>query len=112
MSLFSLGCVDVDSCLVFDDEREGMLRKDLFFLGTSVGFRTVCEDVSFDFGIESALTVGNSVGAVVVGLMELGVCKVSNHCLISKGAQKAHTHTHTHKVGVERAAALGDAPRS
>jgi hypothetical protein len=92
VSLFSLGCVDVDSCLVFDDERDGMLRNDLFFLGTSVGFRTVCEDVSFDFGIESALTVGDSVGAVV-GLMELGVCKVSKHCLISKGMQKAHTHT-------------------
>jgi hypothetical protein len=74
-----------------------MLRKDLFFLGASAGFRTVCEDVSFDFGIESALTVGDSVVAVV-GLMELGVCKVSKHCLISEGAQKARTHTH--KVGV------------
>ena len=79
MSLFSLGCVDVDSCLVFDDERDGMLRRDLFFLGTSVGFKSVCEDVSFDFGIESALTVGDSGGAVIVGLKELGVCKVSRH---------------------------------
>ena len=92
--------------MVFDDERDGMLRNDLFFLGTSVGFRTVCEDVSFDFGIESALTVGDSVGAVV-GLMELGVCKVSKHCLISKEAQKAHTQGRS-----GRAAALGDAPRS
>jgi len=81
--------------LVFDDERDGMLRRDLFFLGISVGFRSVCEDVSFDFGIESALTVGDSVGAVVVELMELGVCKVSKHYLISKRAQKAHAHTHT-----------------
>jgi len=95
--------------LVFDDEREGMLRKDLFFLGTSVGFRTVCEDVSFDFGIESAPTVGGSVGAVV-GLMEVGVCKVSKHCRISKwGAKSTHIHT---RLGVERAAALGDALRS
>jgi hypothetical protein len=72
VSLFSLGCVEVGSCLVFDDERDGMLRKDLFFLGTSVGFRAVCGDVSFDVGIESALTVGGSVGAVV-GLIGLGI---------------------------------------
>jgi hypothetical protein len=111
VSLFSLGCVDVDSCLVFDDERDGILRKDLFFLGTSVGFRTVCEDVSFDFGIESALTVGDSVGAVVVGLMELGTCKVSKALPYQQRGAKS-TRTHTHKVGVERAAALEDAPRS
>jgi hypothetical protein len=91
--------------LVFDDEREGMLRKDLFFLGTSVGFRTVGRDVSFDVGIESALTVGGSVGAVV-GSMGRGICEVSKHCLVRKGARKAHAQGRN-----ERGAALGDAPR-
>jgi hypothetical protein len=83
-----------------------MFRKDLFFLGTSVGFWAVCGDVSFDVGIESALTVGDSVGAVV-GLMGLGICEVSKHCFVRKGAQKAHGEGRS-----ERAAALGDAPRS
>src|SRR5579871_4648354 len=66
-----------------------MLRKDLFFLGKSVGFKALGGDVSFDVGIESALTVGDSAGAVV-GSMELGNCEVSKHCLVRKGAQKAY----------------------
>jgi hypothetical protein len=74
--------------LVFDDERDGMLRKDLFFLGTSVGFRTVCRDLSCGVGIESAPTVGDSVGAVV-GSMGLGICEVSKHCLVRKGGAKS-----------------------
>jgi hypothetical protein len=65
-----------------------MLRKDLFFLGTSVGFKVLCGDVSFDVGIESALTVGGSIGAVV-GSMELGNCEVSKHCLVRKGGAKS-----------------------
>ena len=90
---------------MFDDERDGMLRNDLFFLGTSVGFRTVCGDVSWDVGIESALSVEGSVGAVV-GLMGLGSCEVSKHCLVRKRVRKAHAQGRN-----ERAAALGDAPR-
>jgi hypothetical protein len=93
--------------LVFDDERDGMLRKDLFFLGTSVGFKTLCGDASFDVGIKSALTVGGSIGAVV-GSMELGNCEVSK----ALPCQKRGTKKHMHKAGVSRAAALGDAPRS
>jgi hypothetical protein len=83
-----------------------MLRKDLFFLGTSVGFKALCGDASFDVGIESVLTVGGSIGAVV-GSMELGNCEVSKHCLVRKGARKAHAQGRS-----ECAAALGDAPRS
>jgi hypothetical protein len=75
---------------VFDDERDGMLRKDRFFLGTSVGFGTVCEDVSFRVGIETAPTVGDSVGAVV-GLMEFGVCEVSNALPCQRRAVKRIT---------------------
>jgi hypothetical protein len=81
--------------LVFDDERDGMLRKDLFFLGTSVGFKTLCGDASFDVGIESALTVGGSIGAVV-GSMELGNCEVSK----ALPCQKRGTKKYMHKVGV------------
>ena len=93
--------------MVFDDERDGMLRKDLFFLGTSVGSKTLCGDASFDVGIESALTVGGSIGAVV-GSMELGNCEVSKSIALSeKGHEKAHAQGRS-----ERAAALGDAPRS
>jgi hypothetical protein len=93
--------------LVFDDERDGMLRKDLFFLGTSVGFKTLCGDASFDVGIESALTVGGSIGAVV-GSMELGNCEVSKALPCQKrGTKNAHAQGRS-----ERAAALGDAPRS
>jgi hypothetical protein len=65
-----------------------MLRKDLFFLGTSVGFKARCGDASFDVGIESALTVGGSIGAVV-GSMELGNCEVSKHRLVRKGGAKS-----------------------
>jgi hypothetical protein len=85
LALFSTGWVEVGSCLLFDEDREGMLRKDLFFFGTSVGFRTVCEDVSFDVGIESALAVGDSVGPVA-GSIGLGICEESKHCVVRKSA--------------------------
>jgi hypothetical protein len=72
LALFSTVCVELGSCLLFDDERDGMLRKDLFFFGTSAVVRTVGEDVSFDVGIESALAVGDSVGAPA-GSIGLGI---------------------------------------
>jgi hypothetical protein len=66
-----------------------MLRKDLFFFGTSAEFKAVCEDVSFDVGVESALAVGDSVDAVV-GLVGLGTCEESVHCPVGNGARQTH----------------------
>ena len=85
LALFSTGCVELGS---FDDEREGMLRKDRFFFGASAGFRTVCEEGSFEVGTELALDVGVSECAGVVSVGP-GACKESEHGRVSKGARKA-----------------------
>ena len=71
-----------------------MLRKDLFFFGASVGFRTVCEEVSFEVGNEFEFDVGDSEGAVVESVGP-GFWEESEHCRVRKGVQK-----HTHDNGV------------
>jgi hypothetical protein len=66
-----------------------MLRNDLFFLGTSAECKAVCEDVSFEVGVESALAVGESLGTAA-GSVCLGTCEESVHCPVGNGARQAH----------------------
>ena len=78
-----MGCVEFGS---FDDEREGILRKDLFFFGASVGFRTVCEEVSFEVGNEFEFDVGDSEGAVVESVGP-GIWEESEQCHVRQSIE-------------------------
>lgn len=76
LALFSTGRVGVDSCLLFDDDRDGIVRKDLFFLATSTGPRTVCEGVSLDVAPDWPLFMADSVDDPA-GSIGLGACDES-----------------------------------
>ncbi len=52
---FAKGAAAADSDLIFDDVRDGMLRNDLFFFGTSDEFGSVRTDASWDAAADSAL---------------------------------------------------------